>query len=276
VECDAGTGEDAIVSPDCREIRELIDSYLSEELLVETNHRVLRHLETCQACEAEARRRQRLRVLLAQTLDEPIDVEPVRQRVTRALDTEPRSWMRVARWWGVAAVLMLGIAVALWFSRPVDAAAYDDSAGNHVACALAMPPVMYDSSRVARQLAAPFEGIAEGIGLTHGAYHVIDAHMCPYMGRDYAHVVLRGNGQTLSLFAEQARRGALPVTPVTTVLPGDPLQVHSTTRLGYRVSATGTPGYRLFLVSERPAEAPDDTTNEILLSAVRFVHSLER
>ena len=35
---------------DCQEFRRLIDSYLNDELLVETNHDVLRHLENCRDC----------------------------------------------------------------------------------------------------------------------------------------------------------------------------------------------------------------------------------
>jgi anti-sigma factor RsiW len=265
------------VSPECLHTHELMDSYLSGELSVETNHAVLRHLAMCQECAAEVRRRQRLRTLLAQSLDVTVDVERARQRITRAIDRDQGSWAGVARWCGVAAALIVGVVVAQWISRPVDAAAYDDSAGDHVACALAIPAsVTYDPERVARSLAPPFEGIADAIGLTHGPYHVVDAHICPYKGRDYGHVVLRGNGRTLSLFAERAARGALPVTPVTTILPGHAGDVHSTMRLGYRVSATATRDYRLFLVSDGSTDAPDDTTNEILLSAVRFLRTLER
>ena len=35
---------------DCQEFKRLIDSYLGDELLVETNHDVLRHLENCRDC----------------------------------------------------------------------------------------------------------------------------------------------------------------------------------------------------------------------------------
>lgn len=34
----------------CQEFREMTDSYLNDELLVETNHEVLQHLENCAAC----------------------------------------------------------------------------------------------------------------------------------------------------------------------------------------------------------------------------------
>ena len=45
----------------CKDFRELADSYLSDELLVETNHEVLRHLETCADCRRELSARRNLR-----------------------------------------------------------------------------------------------------------------------------------------------------------------------------------------------------------------------
>ena len=116
--------------------------------------------------------------------------------------------------------------------------------------------------------------MADAVGLSHGAYHVIDAHMCPYKGRNYAHLVIRGDNQTLSLFAERAGRGALPDAP-TTKLAGDMLDVRATTQSGYRVSAVATRDHRLFLVSERPTDPPD-VAQDILRSAVRFIRGLEK
>ena len=51
----------------CQEFKELFDSYLGDELLIETNHEVLRHLENCAACRGElaARRELRTRVRVA-------------------------------------------------------------------------------------------------------------------------------------------------------------------------------------------------------------------
>ena len=260
---------------DCQHVRDVMDSYLSEELSVETNHGVLRHMAECRDCAAELTRRRRLRALLSQTLDVAVDADRVSARITYALDREQRSWARVARLGGVAATLIAAVAVAYWAGRRVDAAAYDDSAEDHIACALAYPAdAAYDAAAAAKNLAAPFEQIANAVGLSHGIYHVIDAHMCPYKGRNYAHLVIRGDRQTLSLFAERAERGALPATP-TTVLAGDTLNVHATTRLGYRISAVATRDHRLFLVSERPTDPPD-LAQEILRSAVRYIRGLEQ
>jgi anti-sigma factor RsiW len=252
----------------------MMDSYLSEELSVETNHGVLRHMAECRECAAELKRRQRLRTLLAETLDVAVDADRVRARIAQAVDREQRSWQRVARVGAVAATLIAAVAFAYWAGRRVDAAAYDDSAEDHIACALAYPPATaYDPDRAAQNLVPPFEQIVDVVGRSHGVYHVIDAHMCPYNGRNYAHVVIRGDGQTLSLFAERAERGALPAAPAT-VLAGDTLDVHATMRLGYRIAAVATREYRLFLVSERPTDPPE-LAEDILRSAVRFIRGLE-
>ena len=259
---------------DCQHVREVMDSYLSEELSVETNHGVLRHVAECRDCAAELRRRRQLRALLPEALDVAVDADRVTARITHAMDRELRSWVRVARLGAVAAMLVAAVAVAYWAGWRVDAAAYDDSAADHIACALTYPDgTSYDKLRAAQNLVSPFEQIADAVGLSHGPYHVIDAHMCPYNGRNYAHLVIRGEGQTLSLFAERAERGALPDAP-TTVLAGDTLDVHSTMRLGYRISAVATREHQLFLVSERPIDPPD-LAQGILRSAVRFIRGLE-
>jgi predicted anti-sigma-YlaC factor YlaD len=54
---------------DCRAFKELLDSFLSDELKVETNHAILWHAERCATCRAEMEARQRLRVLLRRIRD---------------------------------------------------------------------------------------------------------------------------------------------------------------------------------------------------------------
>ncbi len=49
---------------DCREFKAIVDSYISDELLVETNHEVLQHLEKCANCRNEMSRRRDLRLQL--------------------------------------------------------------------------------------------------------------------------------------------------------------------------------------------------------------------
>jgi hypothetical protein len=46
---------------ECRDVRELADSFLGEELLTETNHEILRHLDTCPVCRADLAGRRAVR-----------------------------------------------------------------------------------------------------------------------------------------------------------------------------------------------------------------------
>ena len=110
------TAEGAVVNLDCQQVREVMDSYLSEELSVETNHGVLRHMAECRDCAAELKRRQRLRALLSETLDlavNDVNADRVRMRITHAVDREQRSWQRVARLGAVAATLVAAVAVVV-------------------------------------------------------------------------------------------------------------------------------------------------------------------
>src|SRR4029453_17586198 len=87
------TAEGAVVNLDCQQVRELMDSYLSEELSVETNHRFLRHVAECRDCAAELKRRRRLRALLSETLDLPVNdvnADRVRMRTTHAVAGDQR------------------------------------------------------------------------------------------------------------------------------------------------------------------------------------------
>jgi len=45
----------------CRRIRSYLDSYLNNELLVETNYEVLKHMEICDSCSRSLRDRARLK-----------------------------------------------------------------------------------------------------------------------------------------------------------------------------------------------------------------------
>src|SRR5437868_7233418 len=49
---------------DCRNFKDVLDSYLSGELAVETNHDCLRHAEQCPACRAEMGARRNMRTTL--------------------------------------------------------------------------------------------------------------------------------------------------------------------------------------------------------------------
>ena len=136
-----------MMNAECRPVRELMDSYISGELTVESNHELLRHVERCESCRAELGRRERTRALLIDSFGTAPDAGALEARIVRAIDHDEHKWWRIGRYGGVAAAMVLAAGAALWLSRPVDAAAYDDSVDDHIICALAHPPeAAYDPS----------------------------------------------------------------------------------------------------------------------------------
>jgi anti-sigma factor RsiW len=252
------------MNADCRHIRELMDSYLSGELTVESNHEVLRHLERCESCRAELARRERTRALLVESFGIVPEVAPIEARVVAALDHEQnRSW-RLARYGSIAAAVLLMVGASIWWSRPVDAAAYDDSVDDHIVCALTYgPDAKYDAWRAANNLEPEFRAIVDTVPHKSGDYTLVDAHMCPYEGRNYAHLVYRGGGRALSVFAEAATRGRLPLT-------------HESPRKGFVAAGASTGRHQVFVVTDHAASAPQGVVHELLQATLSFVRGLER
>ncbi|MEP6923426.1 MAG: hypothetical protein ABI954_03090 [Pyrinomonadaceae bacterium] len=124
----------------CQELREIMDSYLSDELLVETNHEVLRHLEDCAVCRGELAARRNLRTRLLSAVKNAPDSQ-ISQTFETKLRTKLRSqvlrppfWERLRRgafgnpmvWATAAAGLLIGIFFgAFWLinsNKPVQVA----------------------------------------------------------------------------------------------------------------------------------------------------------
>ena len=74
---------------DCRDFRERADSYLSDELLVETNHDVIRHLESCPDCRRELAARRELRSRLRQGFQRAPELQ-ISEQFANGLKTQLR------------------------------------------------------------------------------------------------------------------------------------------------------------------------------------------
>src|SRR5262245_43657518 len=113
---------------DCHEFREIADSYLSNELIVETNHEVIFHLEQCANCRRElsARREVRnklrdafinspancLRPEFANELSTRLRVVAVGKR-SASLAWRPSTMVRRTAWFTIAACLLLAAVIGL-------------------------------------------------------------------------------------------------------------------------------------------------------------------
>ncbi len=108
----------------CSDFRELADSYLSDELLIETNHDLIRHLESCADCRHELAARRELRSKLRKGFQQAAELQipdefagNLRDELRRVMLRSPRSSIRTtlirrAAYVAIAASLVVVAAVA--------------------------------------------------------------------------------------------------------------------------------------------------------------------
>lgn len=211
----------------CREFREISDSYLNDELLVETNHQVYSHLENCPDCRADfaARRELRAKVKKAVRNAEELRIDPI---FLSTLQAGLREAALVKVWWKkplfnpkfaipVMATLLIALVMGIVYLK--DSTNIDGlitqyklskglaeialkAVGDHRDCALeklgiweAMSHTDYAekavyTEKVLKPLQASFSKNVE----------MLSVHDCIYQGKQFRHVVLRDGANIVSVF----------------------------------------------------------------------------
>jgi hypothetical protein len=220
---------------ECRDVREMADSFLAEELLTETNHEILRHLETCPACRADLAARRSLREGVRRAFQRSHELDPTPEFVTllraslrqRAHHAPAHRGIRFHGWWALAATILLAVALGLayrgrdWITATATLARA--AVGDHRNCALqfhlAEQPISLEEA--AQRYGAAYR-VLETLPPTDvmtavGPAHVLERHSCVYGGRRFAHIVFQYRGEKVSLLVTAAERN------VRVALPGEAL-----------------------------------------------------
>jgi hypothetical protein len=253
----------------CREVCDLLDSFLGQELMVETNHELMRHLEGCPDCRAELEARRQLRSVLRRAFTATDALSPRPAFATdalarvRASQSERASHSRSRTWGALAASVVLVTAAGwlVWGNRTGSVAR--DAVGDHRNCAvtfrLAERPISladaaarYDPVYARLQDTPPNEMLTAA-----GPLRVVDRHSCVFAGRRFGHVVMTLEGHLVSVLITAGGRG-----------PGGPdASAVQTMRLpdvdGQRVSSFSVPGHEAFVVSDLP-----DTAFQVVAQAL--------
>lgn len=208
---------------DCREVRRLLDAFVSEQLSVETTHAIVAHLDGCPGCRAEVEGLRRMRTTMRRAFEaapglqmRPEFAATLAAKV-QAAGTAPQSRRWFSRHWlTLAATLVIvtgGAGFGAWSSarlRELLHAAVGDHQNCALTFALAERPipladaVRYDQVNQALQSVMPAAATLPG-----GPVQVLERHSCVYDGRRFAHIVLRYKGEAVSvLVAADSRPGA--------------------------------------------------------------------
>ena len=216
----------------CRDAEQLADSFVAGELDPESNDAVTRHLESCSDCRADMASRRALRGQLRGAFLATGALAPrtewaaeLRGRLAQSAPIRPAS---ASSWWtgglALAATLLLSASVGIYFaagSRGVAALAElaRMAAGDHRNCAikfaLAERPIPLAEAATRYDAAyRAFEGTpASSFTARGGTVEVVDRHSCVYNGRRFAHVVMRYQGQVVSLLVTTEPDGWLSRLP---------------------------------------------------------------
>ena len=255
----------------CREARELADSFLSDQLLVETMHEIVRHLETCPACREEFEARRLLRKRLRTAIDASPSLAPraefvsaltARLQPTGAGVTR-RAWLEtaLAAAAGFVALVSGGLFARSAWRRSRDGVLAASAAGDHQNCAIAFNlrerPISLEEA--ARRFDPAYAGLTSIPAPARST--VLERHSCVFEGRRFGHVVLRYREHVVSLLVTSGEGSGRSEPAI--VQTGGPLNVAS-----FDVGA-----HAVFVVSDLP---PPDTLSfaRVLSEPVR--KTLER
>jgi hypothetical protein len=280
---------------DCRSFKEMLDSYLSGELAVETNHVIQRHAEHCAPCRSEMGARRQLRVVLREAGTQAQLSHECRARMRARLRAEAgKPQAIVTRFFptrlplaAAAAVLLAllfggGYGIVYWqqqrvFAAELSPALVSEAVGDHGNCATKFlkregPVRMSDSARHYNPAYGDLDQVAadgaQGLQLRA-------AHVCGFGGRRFAHLVYTREKQVISLLVTERDGRALKrgIVPVDDGLRAGLQQV---LRDGHTVSAYQTAKHIVLVVSELPQKENEELAAQLAVPVCEHLRRVER
>ena len=213
----------------CREFVEVSESYLNDELMVETNHQINHHLEHCPDCRADfaSRRILRKRVNSAGRNAADFKINPVfnNKLEDRLMEEALRSNFWEKLWLSpkllipamAAVILAFGFGIFYLNSGGVNGIAVDNSltiglaelahfaTGQHKDCALEKLGMWEDMSKSDYpQKTAYTEKILTPLKAKYSdKVEMLSIHDCEYQGKQFTHVVIRNGSNIVSVFFDK-------------------------------------------------------------------------
>lgn len=194
----------------CKDFREIADSYLSDELAVETNHEIFQHLENCAKCRQELSMRREVREKLRVSLktSSEFQINPI---FASKLKTNLREeafrqnfWLKWKILTPVFATLLLvfGLTFALIYqSNQISYAAElsEKAINRHEDCGLKHLQEWEENADK-----VPVEKIAFVKALQNSDTKVLEVHDCEIDGKKFTHYILQRNGKVISVLKTES------------------------------------------------------------------------
>lgn len=270
----------------CEKTRKYLDSYISNELLIETNHEVLRHVEGCPACASELQARTQLRTRLKAAVNAQSVPPELQARIREKIRTDHSSSWFSAGWfasgWSRGAVAMaasLVICVGVWLhyspeklpalaDRPGQnvyiqkvsatlSAVLKVGLGDHIHCSIFRkypkdPPTV---EKMEADLGASYKGLLPVVrAAVPDGYRVVMAHQCSYAGRKFIHLTFEKHNDLLSLVIARRKEGESLVAMAPS-LETSGVPVYQSAAARYQVAGFEAGDFLAYVVSDLKSKA---------------------
>jgi hypothetical protein len=278
----------------CKRIRSYLDSYLNNELMVETNHEVLTHLERCKACSRSLEGRARLKAQLKRAVMQDYAPATLRERIGVDLRRSRGFSFNTLSLSLAAAAAVLVIAMATFFtSGPTRNAlslqaqvASGDVTGqvlkigfdNHVNCTIdhKLANEQFTAEQMSEMLGPEYAGLVALVKeKMPEAYTVAVGHRCDYQGREFIHLILRNQDNVVSLVITRKNGEAFPAGGAGAVLQASGVPIHETSWHKIQVAGMETRDYLAFVISNKNLEGNEQIASSLAPAVSGFLRKLE-
>jgi anti-sigma factor (TIGR02949 family) len=252
---------------DCEQIRNQLDAYLSNELLVETTGEVARHLEICAACSRELESRTVVRDALRKAVQKELPPAHLSAAIrARVRKTQPHPFlfgrffsMRALALASLALAVLAGLAGHQWLQlrsgRQAAAAILRLGVSDHIHCAIQAhnyPVIARPSDQLAQKLGSRYAGLVPVIESTLTGFEVLEAHVCSVPGnpRKYVHFIARGRGTILSVILTRREKEEFPAARLLAAKTSGGVDLYDAKLEGMNVAGFETREHFGFVVSD--------------------------
>jgi len=278
----------------CNRIRSYLDSYLNNELLVETNHEVLKHIEACAACSQSLEDRVRIKSQLKRAVKK--DHAPVALRERISSDLRRRRGFKFSSFSFVlaAAAAMLVIMLTTFFTfssrtKPLSLQAHvatNDSEGqvlkigfeDHVFCAIdhQLANRQFTVEQMSEKLGPEYAGLIDVVrAKMPNPFTVIVGHRCHYQKREFIHLIMRNQDEVVSLIITRKNGESYPSSDAATAMQAAGIQIHQSDWHNIQVAGMETKDFLVFVVSNDAKEENARIASSLAPSVRDFLARLE-
>ncbi|MFN2454483.1 MAG: anti-sigma factor [Pyrinomonadaceae bacterium] len=276
----------------CETVQAQLDSYVSQELSVETTHRIAKHLENCRACAVVFTSQLKVKELVQRAVRSENTPPFLREKIQREIRADAKSSVRHAtanispfafnRRLAFAAVILVALCLGVWSVKSLrgqgqqisDQTAQADINQNtstqtnelltiglldHLECALGKGYAQEHNSHfeMSQNLGAAYEKLLPLTQAQAGdAYEIVAAHHCDVGKRSFTHLILRNGDAILSLVITRKKGEAFPADGGSSlaVLRPSGVPLYQGRLQNFAVAGFETPSHLAFVVSNLSAE----------------------